>query len=34
MKVYAFDGNLLPDFDFRNNLDKGVVIFELKGVVV
>ncbi len=32
-RVYVFDGNLPSDFDFKNNLDKGIIIFELKGVV-
>jgi len=32
-RVYVFDGKLPSDFDFKNNLDKGQIIFELKGVV-
>lgn len=33
MRIYAFNGSLPSDFDFKNNLKLGKVVFELKGSI-
>jgi len=32
-EIYVFDGNLPENFDFKNNLDKGVKILSIEGEV-
>ncbi len=34
LRLYVFNGSLSPSYDFKNNLDKGEKIFELKGEIV
>ncbi|MEM5773108.1 MAG: hypothetical protein QXL86_02670 [Candidatus Aenigmatarchaeota archaeon] len=34
IRIYVFDGSLPQNYNFKNNLDKGLKIFELKGEVI
>ncbi|MEM5879108.1 MAG: hypothetical protein QXU74_01270 [Candidatus Aenigmatarchaeota archaeon] len=34
LRVYVFNGSLPSDFDFKNNLEEGEIVFELKGEVI
>ena len=33
LEIYVFDGNLPENFDFKNNLKKGLKIYELEGEI-
>jgi hypothetical protein len=33
LEIYVFDGNLPENFDFKNNLKKGIKIYELEGEI-
>jgi len=34
MEIYVFNGSLPKDFNFKDNLDKGIKVFELRGRIV
>jgi len=34
MEIYVFNGSLPKDFNFKDNLDIGIKVFELRGRIV
>jgi hypothetical protein len=34
MEIYVFNDSLPKDFNFKDNLDKGIKVFELRGRIV